>query len=116
MEIRFLSDENFNGNITRALLSQTSIDLVRVQDVGLSGEPDPVVLRWAADASRILLSHDFRTMPGHAYDRVREGLFMPGVFLVSRSISPGQAVFEIQLLNECSLEGEWEGQVLYLPL
>lgn len=41
---------------------------------------------------------------------------MPGVFEVSRDISIGLAIEDILLLAECSLEGEWEGQVRYLPL
>lgn len=41
---------------------------------------------------------------------------MPGVFEVSRKMSVGSAIEEILLIAECSLEGEWEGQVRYLPL
>jgi hypothetical protein len=28
----------------------------------------------------------------------------------------GQAIEEVLLLAECSVEGEWEGQVRFLPL
>ena len=41
---------------------------------------------------------------------------MPGLFEVSRDLSIGRAIEEILLLAECSLEGDWEGQVRYLPL
>ena len=41
---------------------------------------------------------------------------MPGVFEVSREVPIGVAIEQILLLVECSLEGEWEGQVRYLPL
>ena len=41
---------------------------------------------------------------------------MPGVFEVSRRVPVGLAIEEILLLDECSLEGEWEGQVRFLPL
>jgi hypothetical protein len=41
---------------------------------------------------------------------------MPGVFEV-RSVAPvGQAIDDLILLAECSFEGEWEGQVHFLPL
>ena len=47
---RFLADENFNNQIVRGILRQApSIDIVRVQDVGLSGVDDPTVLAWAAE-------------------------------------------------------------------
>jgi hypothetical protein len=41
---------------------------------------------------------------------------MPGVFEVSRAVPIGQAIEDILLLFECSLEKEWEGQIYYLPL
>ena len=42
---RFLADENFNNQIVRGVLRQSSdIDIVRVQDVDLSGADDPAVL------------------------------------------------------------------------
>ncbi len=116
MVLRFLSDENFNGYITSGLRSQTSIDVVRVQDVGLSGKSDPEVLAWSSESGRMLLTHDFRTVPHYAFDRVRRGLPMPGVILVPQSLPLGQVIYDIQLLAECSLEEEWEGRVLYLPL
>jgi hypothetical protein len=41
---------------------------------------------------------------------------MPGMFEVSRAVPIAVAIEDILLLVECSLEGEWEGQVRYLPL
>ena len=39
--LRLLADENFNGDIVRALLlRQPELDIVRVQDVGLAGLDD----------------------------------------------------------------------------
>ena len=52
----------------------------------------------------------------YAYERVEAGLPMPGIFEVSRSVRIGLAIEDILLIAECSLEGEWEGQVRYLPL
>ena len=115
--LAFLADENFHGDIVRGLLRRRpELDIVRVQDVGLSGTDDPTVLAWAAQESRILLTHDVNTITRYAYERVQEGLPMPGVFEIKRSIPLGQAIEEILLLAECSLEGEWEGQIRYLPL
>jgi hypothetical protein len=43
--LRLLADENFNGDIVRALLlRQPNLDIVRVQDVGLAGVGDPDIL------------------------------------------------------------------------
>jgi hypothetical protein len=111
----FLADENFDNNIARGLLQrQPDLDLVRVQDVGLSETDDAVILEWAAQESRILLTHDFKTMGMHVYARVRSGLPMPGVFLVSESAAIGRAIEDLLLLAQCSLEGEWEGRLHFL--
>jgi hypothetical protein len=111
------ADENFNGNIVRGLFRrQPALDLVRLQDAGLSGADDPAVLAWAAREGRVLLTHDVSTITRYAYERVQQGQPMSGVFEVRRGLPIGRAIEEILLLAECSLEGEWEGQVRYLPL
>ena len=115
--IRLLADENLNNNIVRGVrLRQPDIDLVRVQDVGLSGADDPTVLAWTAEQQRILLTHDVATITAFAYERVRAGKSMPGVFEVGRTVALRSAIDDIVLLATCSEEGEWEGQVQYLPL
>lgn len=111
------ADENFNNNIVRGLLRRNpDLDVVRIQDVGLLGADDPDILEWTAQEGRILLTHDVSTITHFAYERVRAGKPMPGVFEVSRSVPVGVAIEDILLLAECSLDGEWEGQVRYLPL
>jgi hypothetical protein len=75
-----------------------------------------VVLEWAAKEGRVLLTHDVTTMTQYAYERVKAGKSMPGVFEVSRAVPIGTAIEDILLLAEYSFEGEWEGQVRYLPL
>jgi hypothetical protein len=115
--LRLVADENFNKNILRGLLRrEPDLDIVRIQDVGLSGVDDPAVLEWAAQEGRVLLTHDVSTITKYAYERVRAGRPMPGVFEVSRAVPIGRAIEDILLLAECSLNGEWEGQVRYLPL
>lgn len=115
--LRLLADENFNNDIVRGLLRRKpDIDIVRMQDMGLSGTDDPTMLEWAARQGRVLLTHDVTTITRHAYERVQAGQPMPGVFEVSRAIPIGTAIEDILLLAEYSLEGEWEGQIRYLPL
>lgn len=115
--VRFLADENFNTQIVRGVLRRNpDIDIVRVQDVNLSGADDPTVLAWTAEKGRIVLTHDVATMTTFAYQRIQAELSMPGLFEVSRRVPVGLAIEEIILIAECSIEGEWEGQVRFLPL
>lgn len=84
--------------------------------VGLRTQEDAVVLDWAATTGRVLLTHDAQTMPARAYGRVQNMLPMPGVFVVPQDEAIGRIIEDLILLAECSREGEWEGQVHYLPL
>lgn len=105
--LRLAADENFNGDIVRGLLRRNpKLDIVRVQDVGLSGVDDPSVLEWVADQGRILVTHDVSTLAKHAFDRIAGGQRMPGVFEVRSVASVGQAIDDLILLAECSLEGD----------
>jgi len=115
--LRLAADENFNNDIVRGLLRRKpDLVIMRVQDVGLSEADDPTVLEWAAQEGSVLLTHDVTTITRYAYERVQVGKPMPGVFEVSRKVPIGVAIEDILLIAECSLEGEWEGQVRYLPL
>ena len=64
----------------------------------------------------MLVTHDATTITKHAYDRIRAVRPMPGVFEVSPNVSISRAIDDLLLIVECSVEGEWEGQVRYLPL
>lgn len=115
--LRLAADENFNNNIVRGILRRkANVDIVRVQEVDLSGADDPAILEWAAQQSRVLLTHDVSTITKYAYERIETGKIMSGVFEVSRTAPIGSVIEDILLLIECSLEKEWEGQIIYLPL
>jgi hypothetical protein len=117
MSVLFLSDEDFDNDILRGVLHRNAeLDVLRVQDVGLSGADDPDILEWAAEHGRVLLTHDVSTMKTHALTRVRGGLAMPGVFVANQSAPIGKVISDILLIAECSLKDEWEGQIRYLPL
>jgi hypothetical protein len=110
-------DENFNNDVLRGLVRRNPrLDVVRVQDAGLSSLDDEAVLQWAAEQGRVLVTHDVSTITAHAYARAIAGQRMPGVFEVPRSVAVAVAIEDLLLIAECSLPGEWEGQVRYLPL
>jgi predicted nuclease of predicted toxin-antitoxin system len=114
--LRLLTDENFDGRITAGLLRlEPTLPLVRVQDVGLSGQGDPTVLAWAAAEDRLLVTHDRKTIPPFAIARVLGGQPMPGVVVVAASCQLRLAIDALLLLAQASLPGEWEGQILSIP-
>lgn len=115
--LRFLTDEDFDGRLTSALLARLpGLDLVRVQDVGLMHTPDPDFLAWAAAQGRVVLTHDRNTMTGFARDRVNAGQPMPGLFVVDRQGSGGRILNDLEALAATSEMNEWQGQIVFVPL
>jgi len=115
--IRFLADENFNFDIVRELRRRLpSLDLVRIQELGLSGAVDPDILDLSANTKRVLLTHDVNTMTKFAYQRLEVEMSLPGVVLVPDMLPVGRAIEDLILMIGSSLEHEWENQVRHLPL
>ncbi len=75
-----------------------------------------MLLAWAADHDRLLLTHDLRTMKDFAYDRVAAGLPMPGVLLLRDRLPIGRAIEEVLIVVLCSQENEYRDRVVFLPL
>ncbi|WP_109510403.1 DUF5615 family PIN-like protein [Nocardioides speluncae] len=117
MTVRLLADENIDPDIVLGLQRRVErVDIVRVQEVGLRTVDDPTILQWAADAGRVLVSHDLKTIPGFAHDRIKAGLPMPGVFLARSTLPIADMIDELALIVEASEADEWSGRVVYLPL
>ncbi len=115
--IKLLADENLDNTIIRGLLRRNpEIDIVRVQDVGLSGEDDPMVLEWAANEDRILLTHDVATITRYAYDRLIKNLSMPGVIEIHADVPIGRVIDDLLMILECGLLEDFSSQIYYLPL
>jgi hypothetical protein len=92
------------------------LDIVTVQQVGLSGADDPMVLEWAATNNRLILTHDVQTLPGFAYHRVRAQRPMSGVIEVPAELTVGAAIDDILVIAGASSPEDWEGQIIFLPL
>ena len=115
--LKYAVDEDFNHEIIRGLaLQDSSLDFLTVQDVDLLEVHDREILAWAAQERRILLTHDVRTMPMYAAERLRERQAMPGLVLVPQSLPIGRAIDDLLLIAQCSQEDEYEGMILRLPL
>jgi hypothetical protein len=115
--MRFAADENFDNTILRGLQRKiANLDIVRIQDTEVYQADDPTVLEWVAKENRILLSHDAKTMPSFAYERIEAGEKMVGVFIVDDQMSLGKAIEELALVIGASEMAEWENLVLFIPM
>ncbi len=115
--MKFLADENLDNSIVRGVRRRSDrIDIVTIQEVGLSGMDDPAVLDWAAKERRILITHDVATITYYAYERMENNLPMVGVIEVKTGVSIGKAIADIVLIFECCQPEDLDGQIYYLPL
>jgi hypothetical protein len=84
-------------------------------DAELAHLDDLDVLQIAADAGRILVSQDRRTMPFH-FKRFVAGAQSPGVILLRKSSSISTAIEELALIWYASETEEWIDRLAWIPL
>ena len=115
--IRLLTDEDFNHNILRGLIRRVPhLDFVLVHDVGLTSQPDPILLKWAASQHRSIVTQDVKTMVPYAKQSMRQGEPMGGLIVVPQSLGIGRAIEDLELIVECYSESEMRDSIKYLPL
>ena len=115
--LRLLTDEDVHGDIIDGLRRrQPAVDLIRVQDVGLGHTPDSMILEWAAQQGRVVVSVDKKTLAVAAWDRVARGLPMPGVAILRVLLTIGQAIHELELIALVGNPDDFRDQVIYLPM
>ena len=114
--LRLVSDEDVHDDIIRGLRRrEPALDIVRVVDVGLVHTPDPVILQWAADHDRILVTGDLNSMVGYAWARVKSAEPMPGVIALLENVGAGRVIDDILLLSLCCAAEEIKDRVLFVP-
>ena len=99
MSIRFQADNDLKRIIVDATLRrEPSIDFQTAQAARLDDLDDEAVLLLAASQSRILVSHDKRTMPRALASFIASGGTSPGVLLVIPQSAPIRDVVEALIL------------------
>jgi hypothetical protein len=84
------------------------------QSARLDGVSDPEVLAFAADEGRILVSHDFQTIPRY-FREFTKGRRSPGVLLVRQDLPVGEAIETLVLIGEASDADEWVNRLCLAP-
>ncbi len=115
MKVRYQADNDLRKAIVRgAVRREPRMNFRSAQAARLDGVPDPEVLALAADDGRILVSHDFETLPRHfrifAQDRRS-----PGVLLVRQDLPVGEAIETLLLIWEASEADEWVNRLCLVP-
>ena len=115
--LRLAADENLHHPILAGLRRRLpDLDIVTVQEAGLTARPDEEVLAWSAEEGRVLVTHDVSTVPPIAWERVDRGEPMPGVIMVPDLQPRGRMIEDLVLLVQVYEPAEIENRVVYLPL
>ena len=117
MSIRFQADNDLKRSIVDATLRrEPGVDFQTAQAARLDGVDDEAVLRLAASQSRILVSHDKRTMPRAFALFLGAGGTSPGVLLVIPQSAPVALVVETLVLiwtDDCA--DDWHNLITKVP-
>jgi hypothetical protein len=114
--LRFQADADLNQIIVRAVCRrEPSMDFQTAQVAGLSGVADPEVLARAAEAGRVLVTHDFQTMPEHFAEFIMTQQ-SAGVLLIPQHLPIASAVEDLLLIWATMEAEEWINLIWYLPL
>lgn len=115
--LRLLIDQDLDQVILRGLLLRVpNLDVVTAHQANLSDATDPELLAWASEQKRIVVTHDRRTMPYYAANRIAKGERISGIIIVSRRLPVSQVIDDLEIIVSCSDVGEWENVLKYLPL
>ncbi len=116
MKIRFQADYDLRSAIIKGLRNlRPAIDFQSGHEAGLEGIPDSEVLAIAAREGRMLVTHDFATMPNEFAEflSIRSS---PGVILIPQHLQIGIAIEELLTLWETSDAEEWVNTIFKIPL
>jgi hypothetical protein len=116
MKVRFQADADFNQIILLAVIRhEPAIDFQTAIAAGLPGVADPEVLARAARDSRVLVTHDRKTMPRHFAKFIAQQI-SPGLVLIPQSLAVAAAVEDLILIWSATEAEEWINRISILPL
>lgn len=114
--LRLLIDQDLDQDILRGLVRRfPQLDAMTAFEIGMSKATDPQLLVRAGQEGRIVVTHDRRTMPGHAADLMNEGINIAGLIVVPRRLPIHQVIEELVLIITCTEADEWMNIIRYLP-
>src|ERR1041385_3727342 len=115
--LRLLIDENVNHDILRGLIRRVpELDFLVVAQIGLAGTPDIELLRWAAQETRTIVTHDQKTMIPDAQKLIAQHESIAGVILVPNGMRIGVAIADLELSVLTQSQADMRDRIPRLPL
>jgi predicted nuclease of predicted toxin-antitoxin system len=115
--VRYLADASLHHAIVAGCARrEPAIDFLSAHAAKLRAIDDPDVLAIAAEQGRILVTHDFRTMPKHFAEFLAATGSSPGVFLVKQRTRLAEVIDELVLVWTASEPEDWSNRIVEIPL
>src|SRR5688572_27881652 len=112
-----LTDQNFDEDIIRGLAARiVGFDWRPVRAFGSGRAADPEVLDLALRESRVLLTHDAKTIYPLVYQLRAQLRPVPRVIIVAQSMAVRGAIDEIEVVLLAATDADWERNPFRLPL
>ncbi len=116
MRVRFQADADLNHLILLATVRrEPTIAFQTAPAAGLAGLSDRDVLALAAREGRVLVTHDYRTMP-RAFAQFVATDTSPGLLIIPQHLPLAAAADDLLLIWSASEADEWINRIAYLPL
>ncbi|MEH2448751.1 MAG: DUF5615 family PIN-like protein [Nostoc sp.] len=113
--VRFQADADLKQAIvTGTVRRQPNLDFQSAYAAGLEGKKDSEVLAIAAQDSRVLVTHDRKTMPAE-FGQFIMSQTSCGVLVLSQNLSISEALEAVILVWEVSTAEEWVNQIMSIP-
>jgi hypothetical protein len=116
---RFLLDEHIPHTVQSQLLRlDAGIDVLAIGQslAPPKGIPDQDLLIWVEKTGYLLVTSNRRTIPAYIKKHLESGGHLPGILLIKRNTRLGVVIEQLYLLWKVSDAGEFQDQVLYIPL
>lgn len=110
-------DENVDplyANQIRRREPSIVIKMVGEPETPPKGTLDPEILVWCEDRDFALVTNNRRSMPVHLADHIAAGRHVPGIFILSSSLSIGQNLEELIIIALAYEKDEYQNEIVYL--
>jgi hypothetical protein len=81
-----------------------------------NGTPDPDILCWIEAHGCMLVTNNRATIPVHLRAHLAQDRHVPGIVQLPRRMNIGAILDDLLLIYGASLPGEFQDQIVYLPL
>jgi hypothetical protein len=115
----FLLDEHVSFVVQKRLGQEApALVIYRVGDgsAPARGSPDERLLEWLEMNDCMLVTNNRASMPGHLSNHVAQGRHVLGIIQLPKRANLNQTVEELILIANAGRPGEFQDQIVYLPL